>query len=416
MAWPFDLHSFRVRRCHGSYTEQSRAGQPLSFRQRLQFPRGGLDGLDDLVVARATAEVVGQAEANIVLRRIRVVVEQCLGGDQETGRADPALQRGAFQEALLDGMQMAVIGEPLDRLDGRSLRLDGQHEATVDRHTVEDHRAGAAVAVVAALFGPRQPQGVAENFQQALPRLTQELDGFVIHARGNVHLLGHGDVSSCSPGERPITWFRRAVNRDDHQRARSTAFARVRRVRTPTRCRRNSAVPLMSLIGEATFLANSPARSKVLSVAGFPASHWLASAAKSGVGATAARPIRACSIVVPSALSLTHDPAPATAMSISFRGMNRSYAEPLKGTCGAKRIDANISPFWSTLQPGAVQKDSAGTSRHPFGPAITHCAPKAISAGIVSAAGEELQRLPPTLARLWICQPPTIRAASARAE
>ena len=101
----------------------------------------------------------------------------------------------------------------------------------------------------------------------------------------------------------------------------------------------------MSLIGEATFLASSPARSKFFAVAGFPDSHWLASAAKSGVGATAARPIRACSIVVPSALSVTHDAAPATAMSISFRGMKRSYAEPLKGTGGATTIVARISPF-----------------------------------------------------------------------
>src|SRR5271157_625894 len=105
-------------------------------------------------------------------------------------------------------MQMAVIGEPLDSLDGRSLRLDGQHEATVDRHTAEDHRAGAAVAVVATLLGPRQPQGVAEDFQQALPRLTEKLDRFVIHGCSDVHLLGHSDVSSCSPGEWPTTWFR----------------------------------------------------------------------------------------------------------------------------------------------------------------------------------------------------------------
>ena len=55
--------------------QSGRAGQPLSFRQRLQFPRRGLDGLDDLVVARAAAEVVGQVETNVVLRGIRVMVE-----------------------------------------------------------------------------------------------------------------------------------------------------------------------------------------------------------------------------------------------------------------------------------------------------------------------------------------------------
>ena len=54
----------------------------------------------------------------------------------------------------------------------------------------------------------------------------------------------------------------------------------------------------------------------------------------------------------------------------------------------------------NTLRPGPVQKFSTGTSRWPFGPAMTATASRAIRAGMVSAAGEELHRLPPTLARL----------------
>ena len=65
--------------------------------------------------------------------------------------------------------------------------------------------------------------------------------------------------------------------------------------------------------------------------------------------------------------------------------------------------------------PGAMQNSSAETSRVPSGPTITHWAWSTISGAIVSPAGDELQRFPPTLARLWICQPPTMRAASASA-
>ena len=58
------------------------------------------------------------------------------------------------------------------------------------------------------------------------------------------------------------------------------------------------------------------------------------------------------------------------------------------------------SPGCSTVRPGAVQNDSTGTSRVPLGPAMTQTASWTINAGMVSAAGDALHRLPPTLARL----------------
>ena len=54
----------------------------------------------------------------------------------------------------------------------------------------------------------------------------------------------------------------------------------------------------------------------------------------------------------------------------------------------------------STVRPGAVQKSSAATMRSPLGPTTRHFADSAMSAGVVSAAGDPLQRLPPTDARL----------------
>ena len=65
-----------------------------------------------------------------------------------------------------------------------------------------------------------------------------------------------------------------------------------------------------------------------------------------------------------------------------------------------------------TFLPGPVQKSSTGTVRVPPGPAIRQTAEWAIKAGMESAAGEELQRLPPKEARFWICMPPISVAAS----
>src|SRR5205807_9963516 len=90
-------------------------------------------------------------------------------------------------------------------------------------------------------------------------------------------------------------------------------------------------------------------------------------------------------------------------------------AEPDFTAGGGKTSVTSSSPGCSTFFPGAVQNCSTLISRWPFGPAVTHVTPCAMRAGIVSAAGDELHRLPPTLARLGICQPPTIFAASASA-
>jgi hypothetical protein len=94
---------------------------------------------------------------------------------------------------------MAVIGQSLDGLDARSLHLDGQHEATVDRHAAQCHRTAAAVAVVAALLGPGQTQGFAEDFQQALPWLAKELDRFAVDRGCDVGLPGHGGFLKMGP-------------------------------------------------------------------------------------------------------------------------------------------------------------------------------------------------------------------------
>ena len=67
------------------------------------------------------------------------------------GRAEAALQRVVVVEGLLHGMQLAVgAGQPLDRGHLVAVGLHGQHRAALHAHAVEQHRARAAVARVAA--------------------------------------------------------------------------------------------------------------------------------------------------------------------------------------------------------------------------------------------------------------------------
>ena len=72
-----------------------------------------------------------------------------------------------------------------------------------------------------------------------------------------------------------------------------------------------------------------------------------------------------------------------------------------------------ISPLARHSLRGASITSSTGTSRRrPLGPTMDALAPAAISAGTLSAAGEPLHRLPPMVARPWICVEPIRLAAS----
>ena len=76
-----------------------------------------------------------------------------------------------------------------------ALRLDPEHQARVDRAAVEDHAAGAAVAGVAAFLAAGQPQHVAQNLEQALARLAQELGPFAVDRRFYYCFVIHRSIS-----------------------------------------------------------------------------------------------------------------------------------------------------------------------------------------------------------------------------
>ncbi len=150
-----------------------------------------LNGADDLVVAGAAAEIAGELETDLVLAGIGVLVEQGLSRHQKARRANAALERGPFEEALLERVQVPWLGEAFDRLDPCSLGFNRQDNAAIDRDAAEHDRTGAAVAVVAAFFGAGEAQGLAEDFQQALPRLAEKLGGFAVDSRRDVDFF-HG--------------------------------------------------------------------------------------------------------------------------------------------------------------------------------------------------------------------------------
>ena len=125
-------------------------------------------------------------------------VEQCPRRHHHAGGAEPALQSVALHEALLDGIEFAVVFEALDRADVVPARHRGEHRARLHRIAVHGDDARAAVAGVAAPVGPGQAQLVAEEMDQQHARF--HLGAHCLAVDGHVHLHGYASspVGSCS--------------------------------------------------------------------------------------------------------------------------------------------------------------------------------------------------------------------------
>src|SRR5918999_233305 len=133
------------------------------------------DRLDDVDVAGATADVALDRLADLVLRRLRVGVEQVLGAHQDSGGAVAALERVMRPERLLQGVQLAVARKALHGLELRPVGLDREHHAGLDRVPVQQDRARAAVAGVAADMRPRQLEVVTQEVDEQAPRFDVAL-------------------------------------------------------------------------------------------------------------------------------------------------------------------------------------------------------------------------------------------------
>src|SRR5262249_16832899 len=111
----------------------------------LELLRRVLDGLDDVDVAGAAAQVPGDGLADVGLARVGVPGEERRARPHHARRAEAALQAVLLPEALLHGVELAVLLEAFDGGDLVPIRLDREHRARLDGRPVEKDRAGAAV-------------------------------------------------------------------------------------------------------------------------------------------------------------------------------------------------------------------------------------------------------------------------------
>ena len=90
---------------------------------------GGLDGVNDLLITSATAEIAFNSAGNFLSARVVVLVEQSLRGDQKTRRTKAALGTTVGGKTRLDWSEVRTVGKTLNRDDIGALNLPGKGEA-----------------------------------------------------------------------------------------------------------------------------------------------------------------------------------------------------------------------------------------------------------------------------------------------
>src|ERR671913_752764 len=89
-----------------------------------RLARGLLDGLDNVLVARAAAVVALQSLPDLLLARVRFLLQEAHRGHDHAGRTVPALERVLLMKCRLHGMPLPVFLESLHR---RKLMPVGLH-------------------------------------------------------------------------------------------------------------------------------------------------------------------------------------------------------------------------------------------------------------------------------------------------
>ena len=148
----------------------------------------GQHGLDDLAVAGAAAEHAAQRILDLGPRRRAAVAQQILRRHQHARRADAALRRAMVEEGLLQRRERAVRRKALDRLDRAAGHLAHRDQAGADLPAVEQHRAGAAVAGVAADLGAGEAEIVAQRGGETRDRRAPSQSAVdAVQGEGDLH-------------------------------------------------------------------------------------------------------------------------------------------------------------------------------------------------------------------------------------
>src|SRR5688572_2443291 len=164
-------------------------------------PRGRRDGLENIGVRAAAADVAAHPFTHFLLRPSRRggevgggmagyarldFLQHCRRRADLAWRAIATLVTVAFDEGSLQRMELPGRAEPFDRGDGRPGLHDCEREAGVDPPSADEDGARAALAMIAPLLASGQVKMLAQRVEQRGPRIDFKFVEVAVHLEGNL--------------------------------------------------------------------------------------------------------------------------------------------------------------------------------------------------------------------------------------
>ena len=125
------------------------------------------DGVDDLDIAGAAAVVIADGKADLLVRRIRDLIQQALGAQHHARNTEAALHRAGLAEGEGIG-RFLKIRQALDRQHVLAVQAFGIGNTGTAGLALDQNGAGAAGALAASVLDGREAQLVAQIAQELL--------------------------------------------------------------------------------------------------------------------------------------------------------------------------------------------------------------------------------------------------------
>ena len=154
---------------------------------------------ENLLVAGAAAKHAAQRVLDRRVVGVGFPAEKIGRRQQHAGRADPALRGAVHVEGVLERRQApARRRQPLDGQHLAAFDLGNRRHARANLATVEQHRAGAAIAGIATDLGAGHRKLFPQHVGKAADGVGADLRGAAVEGEGNRRLCSHHALPSSA--------------------------------------------------------------------------------------------------------------------------------------------------------------------------------------------------------------------------
>ena len=145
----------------------------LRRHRRNLLARRRKNGLHDVMIPGAAANIALKVIAHLLLARLGVLLQKRRRRHHHARRAEPALKPVMLLKRRLNHTQRPIRPRlTLNRRNSAALRLSREHRARLHRNAVNMNNTGSALRGVTPNMRPRHPQTVTQKSRQQRPTLN----------------------------------------------------------------------------------------------------------------------------------------------------------------------------------------------------------------------------------------------------